>query len=74
MPSALLRDSLVFKPPVIWNRSTVLLFLSATDTADYTFKLHLIMNIALINQNMKAEVVFCGKAYHFTILKAGASE
>lgn len=52
----------------------VLFFPSVTDTADYTFKLSLIMPIAIINQNMQAEVVFCEKAYHFTIRKAGTIE
>lgn len=40
-----------------------------TDTADYTFKLSLIMPTDFINQNMQAQVVFCEKAYHFLTLK-----
>lgn len=32
------------------------------------------MYIASVNQNMKAKVVFCGKAEHFTILDAGMIE
>lgn len=32
------------------------------------------MPIAIINQNLQAEVVFCEKAYHFTIRKAGTIE
>lgn len=55
----------------IWKRSTVLFFPYLTDTADYTFKLSLIMYIAFVNQNMKARVVFCEKADHFTMLNAG---
>ena len=43
----------------------VLFFPYVTDTADYTFKLSLIMPTAFINQNMQAEVVFCEKALSF---------
>jgi len=32
------------------------------------------MHIAFINQNMQDKVVFCEKAYHFTILNAGMIE
>lgn len=69
MLSALFGEFLFFKPPGIWKRSMVQFFPYVTDTADYTFKLSLIMPTDFINQNMQAQVVFCEKAYHFITLK-----
>lgn len=45
-----------------------------TDTADYTFRLALIIYIAFVNQNMKTQVVFYFKRKDHLILSTGMTD